>query len=186
MKRSAFSLRGVENSRRVRNAATLPIGNRRYSTARASRNRIARSVWSAAYPAALTLADRPVMRVACGLGNQKRRDTPHSKRFATSEPTNGAGLGKGGVNTLVLDRRAAIFALWQSITMGRGKSCWRFTFGRFSSFAFRTRRAGSIGRSRRFSSIKSSRKWFAMPNRASCEPTNLSASTRWTDERNGC
>ena len=45
---------------------------------------MSRSVWSAAYPAALVVADEFLMRAPCELGNEKRRDTPHSKRFATS------------------------------------------------------------------------------------------------------
>src|SRR5205823_1603826 len=73
-------------------AAGLPIGNRRNSTARPSRHRIARSVWSAAYPAALVVADEFVLRAPCELGNEKRRDTPHSKRFATSQLASGLGL----------------------------------------------------------------------------------------------
>src|SRR5437867_11127189 len=77
------------------------IANLRYSTARPSRNRIARSVWSAAYPAALVVADEFVMHAPCELGNEKRRDTPHSKRFATSQLASGIGLVKCAVNSLV-------------------------------------------------------------------------------------
>ena len=81
--------------------AGMPIGNRRYSTARPSRNGTARSVWSAAYPAALVVADEFVMHAPCELGNEKRRDTPHSKRFATSQLASGVGAGKCGVSRLV-------------------------------------------------------------------------------------
>ena len=47
------------------------------------------------------VVDESVMCAPCELGNEKRRDTPHSKRFATSEPASGVGVGECGVNTLV-------------------------------------------------------------------------------------
>src|SRR5207249_2748056 len=58
----------------------------RYSPARQSRNSIAPNVWSAAYPAAFGYLARKPRTLQAHSQRPKRRDTPHSKRFATSEP----------------------------------------------------------------------------------------------------
>src|SRR5438132_123231 len=44
---------------------------------------IARCVWIAASPAAFTFPLHDALPISCEPGDSKRRNTPHSKRFAT-------------------------------------------------------------------------------------------------------
>src|SRR5439155_25713243 len=84
--------------------------NRRYSTARPSRNQIARSVWSAAYPAALVVADESLMRTPCKLGNEGGgiRRTPNASRPRSSRAVS-------------LDWKSALRGLWESKGAARFK-----------------------------------------------------------------
>src|SRR5439155_2238876 len=86
----------------------MPIGNRRYSTARPSRNGTARSVWSAAYPAALVVADEPVMRAPCELGQRKAAGYAALQTLRDIAARERSRAGKCGVNSLErLDKKSS-------------------------------------------------------------------------------